>query len=132
MNAWSTSSQTRYDTLDPLLQLIATHVAKRFNCSILCGHRDRPEQDEAFRTGKSKATFPNSKHNVLPSRAMDIAPYFPNEDTYNNLNCMMFSCYVQAVADMLGIPVRIGNGLDPGQHNCRTTFDWDATHCELI
>jgi len=50
-------------------------VIKVYDCSILCGFRRKEEQDEAFNNGKSKVQWPNSKHNVLPSNAVDVAPY---------------------------------------------------------
>jgi hypothetical protein len=42
---------------------------------ILCGHREEKEQNEAFNKGNSKLKWPQSKHNSLPSLAVDIAPF---------------------------------------------------------
>lgn len=35
-------------------------------------YRDKEMQDEAYASGKSRAHFPNSKHNLEPSQAVDI------------------------------------------------------------
>jgi len=41
---------------------------------IVCGHRTKQEQNDAVRNGFSKARWPTSKHNSLPSHAFDVAP----------------------------------------------------------
>ena len=42
---------------------------------VIEGHRDKAKQDEAFRKGASKLRWPKSKHNAMPSYAMDVCPY---------------------------------------------------------
>lgn len=42
---------------------------------IICGHRTREEQDDAYARGLSKLQFPASKHNQLPSLAVDFIPW---------------------------------------------------------
>ena len=138
MNKWSTASKARFDTLHLDLQVLCTYVLSRFDCSVLCGHRTSAEQTEAFNSGASKVKFPHSKHNRYPSVAVDLAPYFPGEDTYDRTNCMMFSAYVLGIADALRRQgamknrVRCGNGLGTDQRNQRTNFDWDSVHFELV
>jgi peptidoglycan L-alanyl-D-glutamate endopeptidase CwlK len=43
--------------------------------TVVCVHRGKKEQDEAYAKGHSKVKYPNSKHNKLPSLAVDIQPY---------------------------------------------------------
>lgn len=43
--------------------------------TVICGHRNKAEQDKAFAGGFSKLKFPRSKHNSLPSLAVDVVPY---------------------------------------------------------
>ena len=68
------------------LQLLALDVAQRVDAgelatagirdiTVICGHRGKAEQDAAFARGTSKLQWPRSKHNQMPSRAVDIAPY---------------------------------------------------------
>ena len=52
-----------------------------FDLTITCGHRSKDEQDMAYNNGTSKARFGQSKHNFLPSRAIDIIPYPVNWDS---------------------------------------------------
>jgi peptidoglycan L-alanyl-D-glutamate endopeptidase CwlK len=68
------------------LQLLILDVAQRVDAgelfsagirdiTVLCGHRGKAEQDDAFARKTSKLTWPHSKHNKTPSMAVDIAPY---------------------------------------------------------
>lgn len=43
--------------------------------TIICGYRNKADQDAAFARGDSQLKFPKSKHNILPSQAFDFAPY---------------------------------------------------------
>ena len=73
--AFSKSSLERRDTLHPDLQNLVDEILKFYDCSVLCGHRDKKEQDEAFENKKSHVKWPNSKHNAYPSLAVDLALY---------------------------------------------------------
>lgn len=76
---WGSRSLARLQTCDPLLQTLFQRVIDRsdlpFDLTILCGHRNQADQDAAYRGGASKLRWPRSKHNSLPSRAVDVAPY---------------------------------------------------------
>lgn len=63
------------ETLHPDLKKVVDETAKTFNCSIICGHRNEQDQNEAFVHGKSKLKWPNSRHNSYPSEAVDLTPY---------------------------------------------------------
>jgi peptidoglycan L-alanyl-D-glutamate endopeptidase CwlK len=43
--------------------------------SVICGFRGEKEQNEAYSSGHSKLKWPQSKHNKIPSEAVDIVPY---------------------------------------------------------
>ena len=49
-------------------------VAETEKCAVICGFRGRYEQEKAYNTGKSKAKFGQSKHNLKPSMAVDVVP----------------------------------------------------------
>jgi peptidoglycan L-alanyl-D-glutamate endopeptidase CwlK len=55
-------------------------VVKATDCTVICGARGKEEQEEAVRTGHSKARWPFSLHNVdgatrRTSWAADVVPY---------------------------------------------------------
>lgn len=75
MPKFSILSETHLNTCDLRLQKIMNEAIKLYDFSVLEGFRDEQTQNKYFFEGKSKVTFPNSKHNTIPSLAVDIAPY---------------------------------------------------------
>lgn len=75
MPKFSNQSLERLYTCHTDLQLLFNTVIEDFDCTIICGHRDAEAQNEAYRTGNSKLRYPQSKHNTVPSIAVDVAPY---------------------------------------------------------
>ena len=71
----SARSIERLETCDQRLVAVVNEVVKHFDCTILEGWRSEEDQNEAFRTGKSKLKYPEGKHNKQPSFAVDVAPY---------------------------------------------------------
>ncbi|NJM09401.1 MAG: M15 family metallopeptidase [Bdellovibrionaceae bacterium] len=76
------------------------------NVIVICGHRGEREQNEAFAVGKSQLKWPRSKHNLKPSRAMDVCPA-PID--WNNTPAFREMCLrIERIAKALGIRVRLG------------------------
>lgn len=75
MPRFSSHSQAALRTVDPALREICLQAIKEYDFSVLCGHRNEHDQNEAYDLGYSKLRFPYSKHNSIPSRAVDLAPY---------------------------------------------------------
>jgi hypothetical protein len=74
----------QYLTLDGRLQDILDDSIKIADITILCGHRNKKEQNKCFKNKTSKLCWPHSKHNSTPSKAMDLAPYpikWPDKET---------------------------------------------------
>lgn len=128
MPKFSKSSDDKLNTCHPLLQTLFREVVKTYDCTIICGHRGEKEQNEAFEKGYSKLKFPKSKHNAMPSRAVDVMAYpIRWEDKSRHLH---FAGYVHAVADKLGIKIRWGGNFD-GDKNLDNGFQ-DRPHFELV
>jgi peptidoglycan L-alanyl-D-glutamate endopeptidase CwlK len=129
MPTFSRISKERLATCHPDLQKIMNLAIQEYDFSILCGHRSEAAQNEAYNTGKSKLKFPRSKHNKLPSLAVDIAPYpidWKNIQRFNNL-----AAIILRIAKEQGIRVRWGG--DFNMDGNKTTSDsWDKPHFELI
>lgn len=128
MPKFSKSSDDKLNTCHPLLQTLFREVVKHYDCTIICGHRGEKEQNEAFENGYSKLKFPMSKHNSMPSRAVDVMP-FPLSWTDKSRH-LHFAGYVQATADRLGIKVRWGGNFD-GDQNLDNGF-MDRPHWEIV
>lgn len=114
-------SLDKLGTVDKKLQDICNEVVKTYDITILVGHRDQADQDIAVTEGKSKTPWPTSKHNSLPSQAVDVAPYpidWNDISRFTELNARM-----QAAAGNLGYKIRWGGSFT-------TLKDYD--HFELV
>jgi len=77
MYRFSVLSLERLNSCHEDLRLICHEAIKYIDFSVLEGHRSLEKQQEYFKSGKSKLDGINkkSKHQYMPSRAVDIAPY---------------------------------------------------------
>lgn len=100
------TSADRLKTCHPDLQRVFNEVIKRYDCSVICGHRAQAEQDEAFRIGVSKVRWPSSRHNSTPSQAVDAVP-FP-VDWGNKKRFEELAMVVKEVADELDVKISWG------------------------
>jgi hypothetical protein len=121
MPSFSAVSLARLNTCDPRLVEVFMRVVLHYDCSILCGHRGSEEQDEALRTGRSRLRFPMSKHNRVPSIAVDAAPYPIDWD--DHVRFRVFGGFVLGMATAMGIRLRWGGDWD---------MDWDFNDQSLI
>lgn len=71
-------SRKKLLSVHPHLQQVVHAAADRMELIVVCGHRGKNEQNLAFTTGRSKLSWPHSKHNQLPSLAVDLAPLQPD------------------------------------------------------
>ena len=102
MPQFSVRSKKRLKQCDPRLQKILNHAIKEVDFTILCGHRNEEDQNEAYRTGKSTKRWPQSKHNKKPSLAVDVAPWFGPQvkiDWDDLLAFARLAGYFEAIAD---------------------------------
>lgn len=74
MPVLSKQSQDELNTCDLELQTLFNHAIQLIDFKVLKGHRGQAEQDAAYAAGHSKLKFPNSKHNSIPSQAVDAKP----------------------------------------------------------
>lgn len=70
-------SKEKLKEAEPLLRELMCRALMTSNSdfSVICGHRTEEEQNEAYRKGYSKLKYPRSKHNKIPSMAVDVVPY---------------------------------------------------------
>src|SRR5690606_37097917 len=97
-------------------------VIKHRDCTILCGHRGEAEQNQAYADGKSKAQWPQSKHNATPSLAVDAAPLpLVWHDKQSFIECGNF---VEGLVAGIGIKIRWGGRF--------SGVFFDGPHFELV
>ena len=105
---FSKISLERLNTCHRLLQILMHSVMGQqiMDFSILCGFRDKKDQNDAVREGRSLLCWPHGRHNHKPSLAVDIAAY-PIDD-FNNTNTrrtIVLANLVKRTAQLKKIPV---------------------------
>lgn len=129
MPVFSKQSRKNLSQCHPDLQRLFDDVIQHFDCSVICGHRTMKEQEEAFKTGKSKARFGESKHNHMPSMAVDVVPYPVDWDDRERFG--LFAGFVKGRAIALNINIRWGGDWDQDNKIRDETF-LDMPHYELV
>jgi hypothetical protein len=105
------------------------NVVRYYDCSILEGHRGKADQDKAVAEGKSKTPWPRSKHNSLPSMAVDAAPY--PIDWTDLKRFYHFAGFVLGMAASMGLRLRWGGDWD-GDRDLNDQSSNDLPHFEIM
>ena len=133
MPMFSERSTIKLRTCDPLLVNLFLAVVADFDCTVLCGHRSQLEQDEVYHRGLSQLLFPHSRHNKIPSEAVDVVPYFSQKPhiRWDDLQSFcLFAGFVLGVASQKGIYVRWGGNFNMSDDIHSNKFV-DMPHFEL-
>ena len=129
MGVFSKGSYEKLQTCDPRLVVIFEEVVKHFDCTVVCGHRGEAEQESSYIMGKSEKQWPDSKHNKMPSLAVDVVPYPIDWNDYKRM--YYFGGYVKRVAEEHGIALRWGGDWDSDTQVLDQKFN-DLPHFELV
>jgi peptidoglycan L-alanyl-D-glutamate endopeptidase CwlK len=122
-------SKRERETLHDDLKRLLDEIIKYYDFSIIEGYRSNERQNQMFKEEISSKIGGESKHNIYPSQAVDIAPY-PID--WNDLHRFYhFIGYVKATAKQLGINIRCGADWDNDNNFKDQTFN-DLNHIELI
>jgi len=119
MSKYSNRSMEKLLSCNPDLIKLFSEVIKHIDNTITDGHRNKKTQNEYYymEPQRSKVKYPNSKHNKIPSRAVDAVPY--PIDYKDRERIMEFRGFVYGIASQMGIKLR-------------KTISWDLTHSELV
>lgn len=111
---FSVISEYNVSTCAPGLQRV---LRKAIRCAplshdfaVICGHRNKLDQEEAFKKGNSTKRWPNSRHNCNPSKAADIRPASPftQADWKDVVRFGRIMGFIEAVAIEEGVALRVG------------------------
>ena len=75
MAKFGNRSELRLEQVHPALVEVLRDAIEIIDFTIICGHRNKSDQNEAYATNASHVKWPNSMHNTLPSLAVDIGPW---------------------------------------------------------
>lgn len=132
MASFGKTSSERLSSCDKRLQDICSEAIKIMDFSIICGHRGKIEQDAAFKSGNSKVQYPDSKHNLAPSNAVDIAPYRDGKAQWEDVLAFhILAGIIIAIAFSKGIKLRWGGDWDADFNVHDQSFN-DLAHFEII
>jgi peptidoglycan L-alanyl-D-glutamate endopeptidase CwlK len=57
------------------IQVLLNEVIEIYDVRVLETYRDKKRQNQLLKKGFTELPFPESKHNTLPSKAIDLAPW---------------------------------------------------------
>jgi len=103
-------------------------VIESFDFTVVCGHRGREAQEEAFVKGLSKVHFPKSKHNTVPSMAVDLAPFVDGEVSWDTDHYPALATAVKAAWEAIPAEEKEGYTLSWGGDWARFV---DLPHWEI-
>ena len=107
-------SNRQLDTCHVKLQRLIREVDRRLekrriqklDIKAVCGHRGQADQEKAFALGNSDKHWPDSRHNTLPSTAVDVTP---DPQMWSDPELVMLLIgFILAVAVDLDIEIEVG------------------------
>lgn len=128
-NILSSESLSKLTNVHPDLVKLVETVAAVFPCKVIEGFRSQAQQNYDYSVGTSKKRWPESKHNLEPSQAVDLSPIPYDPKDVKRL--LFFAGFVLGVARQLGIPLRSGADWDGNFVLSDETFP-DLFHFELV
>ena len=128
MPRYSKKSKERLASCDKRLQRVFKEVIKYVDCSILEGYRNKERQNKLYDEGRTKVKYPNGRHNISPSKAVDVTPY--PVDWEDRERQTLFAGFVIGIARGMGIRLRWGGDWDMDFQVMDNRFD-DFPHFEI-
>jgi len=129
MAKFSKTSLNRLYSCHQDIQKICFKAITIFDFSVLCGYRNKRDQTKAYKQKKSQLQYPNSKHNIVPSIAIDLAPY--PIDWEDNNRFIYLAGHLMGIALELNIQLRWGGNWKKDNNLKNNGFN-DYAHFELI
>lgn len=131
MFSLSRRSQSRMDQAHPGIQHIFMELLREYDYTVICTHRGEKDQNAAYYAvpQNSQVKWPNSKHNSIPSKAIDVVPYPYGWDSIKQFYFM--AGRIESIAFRLGYNLRWGGNWDDDTDLDDNGF-MDLAHWELI
>lgn len=125
-------SEQRLLNCHPDIVRLVRAVAREMPLLVVCGARNKADQDEAVATGHSRKVWPTSRHNTTPCKAVDISPLpYGLGGNAAEARLQYLGGFVLGMASSLGLRVRWG-GCWAGDHLQTPNHFPDLFHFELL
>ena len=95
-----------------------------------CSFRNEYAQNMAYEDETSKVRWPYSKHNKLPTPAMDCVPIINGGASWNKVHCVALSGLILAAGKEEGINLRWGGNWDMDSEPITDQDFQDLVHYE--
>ena len=128
MPSFSQKSLRKLDDAHPIWQSILNEAIEHVDFTIIETFRNEERQNAMFQKGQSQLRWPDSKHNVRPSMAVDIAPYPIDWDDLSRFYRLVG--FIEGLAWTRGVEIRAGIDWDRDWEHMDNRFN-DAVHIEL-
>ena len=122
-------SKRNLSECDELLQRVAYAAINGYGFTVICGHRNEKDQNEAYENGFSTKKYPNGKHNSKPSKAFDAIPDDGGWEA-DIEQFVLMAGYIKGVALIFGTKIRWGGDWDSDNDMNNETFI-DLAHFEI-
>jgi hypothetical protein len=122
-------SRERLENVHPDLVRVLEEAIKSYDFTVIWGHRGMEDQNTAFSAGNSKNRWPTSKHNGLPSNAVDIVPY-PDLYAASYEEFFEMATHVLGAASRLGVKIKWGGHWE--NYTGKGHYDRDWAHFEIM
>lgn len=138
MPSFGPASLERLNTCHGALVSVCVRVIVVIDFTVIWGRRGQAAQDEAFRSGNSRAPWPESKHNTIYpvlSDAVDIAPWHPSRPHIrweNKLEFARLAGHMMQVAGELKLNIRWGADWDMDDDLYDKNLPFDLGHFEIM
>ena len=120
MASWrySRRSMSRLETCHEHLVLLMVEALAHPGCpsdiSVIEGHRSEARQNALRAEGKSQLSWPHSRHNSQPSRAVDVAPYVDGAISWDWEHYRPLAAHIKRVWAELLAAGRVSGSLEWG------------------
>jgi peptidoglycan L-alanyl-D-glutamate endopeptidase CwlK len=105
------TSRRRLNTCHPQIVAVMEEAlsTSEIDFTIVCGHRGKEDQEKAFAAGASKVRFPSSRHNAMPSEAVDVCPWVEGKLAWDNVTAYHdLAMHIKETAARLGVKITWG------------------------
>jgi len=131
MPKFSKASVMQLDTCCDELREIAYSLIHDVDFGVVCGYRNKADQNKAVADGNSTTPYPKSKHNVMPSDAFDLYPWVNGKRSDDPRTCRYFAGMLVERARQLGHSLRWGGDWDGDMDPTDQSFN-DLVHFEIV
>ena len=104
--------------------------------TVIEGRRDKETQTQYFNNGRSKVTWPHSKHNVENpqdlANAYDIAPVINGKISWDHMHCIHLAGIIISAGRCLGVKIRWGGNWDLDGEPVTDQDFQDLVHYERV